>query len=59
MNWTLIRLDCIRSFAVTYPPFDVMKKVREKGIKCVYGSDAHSMNDVGRGYQHFLRLNEN
>ncbi len=43
----------------TYPPFDVMKKVQEKGIKCVYGSDAHSMNDVGRGYQHFLRLNEN
>jgi histidinol-phosphatase (PHP family) len=39
----------------TYPPVDVMKKVREKGILCVYGSDAHSIDDVGRGYEHFLR----
>jgi histidinol-phosphatase (PHP family) len=40
----------------TYPPVDVMKKVREKGIQCVYGSDAHSLDAVGRGYEHFLRL---
>jgi histidinol-phosphatase (PHP family) len=39
----------------SYPPVDVMKKVREKGILCVYGSDAHSIDDVGRGYEHFLR----
>ena len=41
-----------------YPPFDIMKKVREKGIQCVFGSDAHSIDAVGRGYEHFLRLYE-
>ena len=41
-----------------YPPFDIMKKVQEKGIQCVFGSDAHSLDAVGRGYEHFLRLYE-
>ena len=37
-----------------YPPARVMNKVKEKGVKFVYGSDSHSLNDVGRGYDLFF-----
>ena len=33
-----------------YPSISIMKKVKEKGISYVYGSDSHSVADVGRGY---------
>lgn len=33
-----------------YPNLDLMEKVKAKEISYVYGSDAHSVQDVGRGY---------
>lgn len=39
----------------TYPPAHVMNKVKEKGVSFVYGSDSHSLIDVGRGYDSFVQ----
>jgi len=33
-----------------YPSLPIMKKVKEKSIRYVYGSDSHHVADVGRGY---------
>nr|WP_222712942.1 histidinol-phosphatase HisJ [Listeria grandensis] len=33
-----------------YPPLDIAKEAHSLGIELVYGSDAHSLADVGRGY---------
>ncbi|WP_428911805.1 histidinol-phosphatase HisJ [Niallia sp. Krafla_26] len=38
----------------TYPSSHVMDKVIEKGVTFVYGSDSHSLKDVGRGYDSFV-----
>ena len=32
-----------------------MQLVKEKGIAFVYGSDSHSLTDVGRGYDAFVQ----
>ncbi|EUJ31603.1 histidinol-phosphatase HisJ [Listeria cornellensis] len=37
----------------TYPPLDVAKEARGLGIELVYGSDAHRLADVGRGYDYY------
>ncbi|WP_430535220.1 histidinol-phosphatase HisJ [Listeria rocourtiae] len=37
----------------TYPSLDVIHEARGLGIELVYGSDAHSLADVGRGYDYY------
>ncbi|KGL46713.1 histidinol-phosphatase [Listeria sp. SHR_NRA_18] len=39
----------------TYPPLDVVNEARGLGIELVYGSDAHSLADVGRGYDYYTK----
>ncbi|WP_087974927.1 histidinol-phosphatase HisJ [Oceanobacillus rekensis] len=39
-----------------YPPLQIMKKVKEREIPFIYGSDSHHVTDVGRGYQAFKTL---
>ncbi|MCD5323875.1 MULTISPECIES: histidinol-phosphatase HisJ [Pontibacillus] len=34
----------------TYPPLPIVKKASQKGIKLIYGSDAHKAEDLGAGY---------
>jgi histidinol-phosphatase (PHP family) len=43
----------------TYPPANIIQRVKEKGIAFVYGSDSHSHKDVGRGYDAFVQNVEN
>ncbi len=40
----------------TYPSPWIIQEARELGIPLVYGSDAHSVEDVGRGYDTFRKL---
>jgi histidinol-phosphatase (PHP family) len=37
----------------TYPSFDIVQKAVKMGIPFMYGSDAHGVEDVGRGYEVF------
>ncbi|MBC1501738.1 histidinol-phosphatase HisJ [Listeria weihenstephanensis] len=37
----------------TYPSLDVVAEAQMLGIELVYGSDAHSLADVGRGYDYY------
>lgn len=40
----------------TYPNKALARLALAKGIPFVYGSDAHSVKDVGRGYDHFSAI---
>jgi histidinol-phosphatase (PHP family) len=35
----------------TYPPLDIIKEAKKLGIPLIYGSDAHAVKAVGRGYE--------
>jgi histidinol-phosphatase (PHP family) len=39
-----------------YPPISLMKKIKDKGIPFVYGSDSHSIENVGRGYENYVQV---
>nr|WP_309101483.1 histidinol-phosphatase HisJ [Fredinandcohnia onubensis] len=39
----------------TYPSASIINRVKEKGVQFVYGSDSHSSQDVGRGYDAFVQ----
>lgn len=39
-----------------YPSPWIIQEARKLGIPMVYGSDAHSVRDVGRGYDNFRKL---
>ncbi|SJZ92408.1 histidinol-phosphatase (PHP family) [Pilibacter termitis] len=38
-----------------YPPVEILKQYGQ-GVKLVYGSDSHDLQDVGRGYEEFLSV---
>lgn len=40
----------------TYPDFDILKQVQQMAIPLVYGSDAHSIKEVGHGYHTLMAL---
>ena len=35
----------------TYPPIDLIKYAKQIRIPLIYGSDSHSVKDIGRGYE--------
>lgn len=42
-----------------YPSIDIIKRAKEHGIEFTIGSDAHSPEEVGRGFQDLMRILEN
>lgn len=40
----------------TYPPKSIAQKARQLGVQLEYGSDAHSINDIGRGIKEMEEL---
>lgn len=39
----------------TYPTEEIIREALTMNIRFVYGSDAHSVNEVGRAYDHYLK----
>lgn len=39
-----------------YPSEGIVNRAKALGIKLIYGSDAHKVNEVGRGYENYLFL---
>lgn len=40
------------------PTWEIIQQAKTKGIKLVYGADAHSVNDVNQGYTEFLKMGD-